>query len=102
MRKIIITISLLFVMFSLNAYPKFIMLDYKCGNTPEYTAQFVELDKTKKISEEHIKYLGYLKGGTWLIEFDDRQKVYCSFLPGNMIFGGYVKQLLIDYKEENR
>lgn len=101
MRKIIIVISLLFVMFTLNAYPKFTMLDYSCGNTPEYTAKFVELDTTKKLSQDHKKYIFCLKAGTWLIEFEDGQKVYCSLLPGNMMVAGYMKQLLIDYKEEN-
>lgn len=102
MRKIITIISLLFVMSTLNAYPKFIMLDYNCGNTSEYTAKFVELDKQKKISQEHMNYIGHLRRGTWLIEFEDGQKVYCSLLPGNMMCGGYVKQLLINYEEENK
>lgn len=102
MKKIITVISLLFAMFTLAAYPKFTMLDYKCGNTLEYTAKFVELDLTKKVSQEHNNYLLYLRAGTWLIEFDDGQILYCSFLPGNLVFGGYVKQILINHEEEDR
>lgn len=102
MRKIIIIISLLFVTFTLNAYPKFTMLDYKCGNTPEYTAKFVELDITKKVSQDHKKYIFYLKAGTWLIEFEDGQKVYCSLYNGNVIAYGYPKKILINYEEENK
>lgn len=101
MKKIITVISLLFIMFTLSAYPKFTMLDYNCGDTPEYTAKFVELDMAKKVSQEHVKYLYHLKAGTWLIEFDDGQILYCSFLPGNLVFGGYVKQILINHEEEN-
>lgn len=92
MKKFIIIIALLlFTMFTLSAFPKFTMLDYNCGNTPEYTAQFVELDKSKKVDREHTKYMYPLRSGTWIIEFEDGQKVYCSLYKGNIIAAGYVK-----------
>lgn len=102
MKKLITVITLLFVMFTLSAYPKYTMLDYNCGNTPEYTAKFVELDTTKKVSQEHSKYLYPLRSGTWIIEFDDGQKLYASLYKGNVIAGGYPKRLLINYEEEDR
>lgn len=97
MKKFILIVAMLFAMFTLSATPKFTMLDYNCGNTPEYTAKFVKLDTTKKISSEHSKYLFSLRSGTWLIEFEDGQTVYCSLYKGNVIAGGYV---LILYGKE--
>jgi len=85
-----------------HSYPKFTMLDTGCGNTEEYTAQFVELDKTKLIEKEQAQYIYFLNAGTWLIEFEDGQKVYVSIYKGKPIVGGYVKQLLINYEEENK
>ncbi len=99
MKKLVSVIAALFTMFTLSAFPKFIMLDSKCGNLPEYTAKFVELDKTKKVSQEHSSYLSFLRAGTWLIEFDDGQKLYASFYKGNIIAGGYVKLLKCEVEE---
>lgn len=93
MKKLITIIALLFAMFTLSATPKFTMLDYNAGNTPEYIAKFVELDMTKKIIPEHSKYMYHLRLGTWLIEFDDGQKVFCSFYKEKIIAGAYVKEL---------
>lgn len=102
MKKFILIVAVLFAMFALSATPKFTMLDYNCGNTPEYTAKFVKLDTTKKIAQEHINYICSLRSGTWLIEFEDGQTVYCSLYKGNIIAGGYVQHFLINYgKEEN-
>lgn len=95
MRKIITIIAVLFTMFTLSALPKYTMLDYNCGNTPEYTAKFVELDTTKKVSKEHSKYLYPLRSGTWLIEFDDGQKLYVSVYNEKIISCGYPERILI-------
>lgn len=90
MKKLLTVITLLFAMFTLSANPKYTMLDYNCGNTPEYTSKFVELDTTKKVSQEHVKYVCSLRSGTWIIEFNDGQKVYASLYKGNVIACGYV------------
>lgn len=95
MRKIITIIAVALCMFTLSAHPKYTMLDYNCGNTPEYTAKFVELDTTKKVSQEHVNYVCSLRSGTWIIEFEDGQKVYASLYHGKIISCGYPKRLLI-------
>ena len=95
MKKFVTIVAVLFTMFTLSATPKFTMLDYNCGNTPEYTAKFVELDTTKKIDQEHVKYVCSLRSGTWIIEFDDGQKLYASLYNGNIISCGYPKRLLV-------
>lgn len=100
MKKLITVLAMLFVMFTLSAYPKYTMLDYNCGNTPEYTAKFVKLDTTKKVDQEHVKYVYPLRFGTWIIDFDDGQKVYASLYNGNIIACGYPK-LLISYGKES-
>ena len=102
MRKLIAIIAVALCMFTLSAHPKFTMLDFNCGNTPEYTAKFVELDTTKKVSNEHVKYVYSLRSGTWIIEFDDGQKVYASLYNGKIISCGYPKRFLIRYEEEDR
>lgn len=102
MKKLITVIALLFTMFTLSAYPKYTMLDYNCGNTPEYTAKFVELDTTKKISSKHSKYLGHLRKGTWVIDYEDGQKLYVSYYNDKIIACGYVKRLLINYEENGQ
>lgn len=93
MKRFITIIAVLFTMFTLSAFPKFTMLDTNCGNTPEYTAKFVELDLTKRVSQDHSRYLCSLRNGTWLIEFDDGQKLYASLYSGQVLLGGYVKNL---------
>lgn len=95
MRKILAVLAVLFTMFTLSAFPKYTMLDINCGNTPEYTAKFVELDTTKKIDQEYVKYICSLRSGTWIIEFDDGQKVYASLYNGDIISCGYPKRLLV-------
>lgn len=92
MKKLITVLAVLVLGVSAFAFPKFTMLDYNCGNTPEYIAQFVELDKGKKMEKEHAKYIFSLKAGTWLIEFDDGQKIFCSVYQGKVIVSGYVKK----------
>lgn len=78
---------------SVFAHPKFTLLDTACGNTPEYAAQFVELDKSKKVEKEQAQYISLLKQGTWIIEFDDGQKMYISIYKDKPIAGGIVKEL---------
>ena len=101
MKKLITVLTMLFVAFTLSAYPKFTMLDYNCGNTTEYTAKFVELDTTKKVSQEHVNYVIHLRSGTWIIDFEDGQKVYCSLYKGSIIACGYPKHILIKYGKES-
>lgn len=86
MKKLITIIALLFAMFTLSATPKFTMLDYNAGNTPEYIAKFVELDTTKKIIPEHSKYMYHLRLGTWLIE-NEGQAAVISVYKGKPIYG---------------
>ena len=92
-KLVLIVVVLLFAMFTLSALPKYTMLDFNGGNTPEYTAKFVELDTAKRVDQEHVNYAFALRRGTWIIEFDDGQKVYCSFYKGNIIACGYVKEV---------
>ena len=90
MKKLITILAVLFAMFTLSAFPKFTMLDYNCGNTPEYIAKFVKLDLNTKLDNEHTKYMFSLRSGTWLIEYEDGKTAFCSFYNGKIIAGAYV------------
>ena len=67
MRKLITILTVLILGVSAFAFPKFTMLDYNCGNTPEYTAKFVKLGLTKKVDQEHLEYI-YMLFKKWHLD----------------------------------
>lgn len=93
MRKIILSLVVLFAMFSLSALPKYTMLDYNAGNTPEYIEKFgVKLDLSTKVTQEYLKYIYHIKKGTWLIEFEDGKQVFVSFYNDKLIACAFLKE----------
>lgn len=103
MKKLITVIALLmFAMFTCVANPKFTMLDYNCGNTPEYVNKILEDNDLTRVSlpitNKITKYASMFQHGTWLIE-NDGEVALISFYKGKPIFGTSV---LIKHEEEDR
>lgn len=91
-KKIIMITMVLFAVFSLSALPKYKMLDYNAGNTPEYIESFgVKLDLDTKMTKEYMKYVYCVRFGTWLIEFEDGKQAFVSFYNDKLIACSFTK-----------
>lgn len=102
MKKLITIVAMMFAMFTLAANPKFTMLDYNCGNTPEYVDSILtdnNLTKSgKPFTNKTAKYASMFQHGTWLIE-NDGEVALISFYKGKPIFGSSV---LIKHEENGQ
>jgi hypothetical protein len=102
MKKLIMIIAIMFAMFTLSATPKFTLLDYNAGNTPEYVNKILKDNDLERFSvpftDKIGNYVRLFSHGTWLIE-EDGQAAVISIYKGKPIYGTSV---LINYgKEEN-
>lgn len=89
MRKLIMIIAIMFAMFTLSATPKFTLLDYNAGNTPEYVNKILKDNNLERLSlpitDKITKYVGHLYRGTWLIE-DGIELALVSVCEGQTIY----------------
>lgn len=97
MKKIIATaiIIALVTISNATALPKVTMVDYNCGNTPDYiegitTKLNVEIDKSKPISKEMSKYFGMFNWGTWILE-ENGESILISLYKGKIILRQPIK-----------
>lgn len=80
-----------------TALPRITMIDYNCGNTPEYIektlkSNSLEYANERRISKELSKYIGMFNFGTFLIEEND-EKALISIYKGKPIFGARVQDI---------
>lgn len=94
--KKIITIAILATILAVKAtaLPKITMIDYNCGNMPEYIEKTfksnnLEYANDRRISKELSKYIGMFNFGTFLIEEND-EKALVSIYNGKCILGARV------------
>lgn len=77
-----------------TALPRITMIDYNCGNTPEYIEKITEENNLTilngKLPEELTKYIGHFNRGTFILE-ENGEKLLCSFYNGKCILGAKVE-----------
>lgn len=94
MKKLTLTLTMLFAMFTLVANPKVTVLDVRCGNTTEYVNKILTNNHLTKsdvpMTNKTSKYIGMFKQGTFLIE-NDGETAVVSIYNGKPIYGSAVE-----------